>query len=85
MRKTETLTAYRCKFDYLRRNNPLLEEQRDSIKSGQLPQYTLSDFINDYVASTSKLAIGVNSDRAIQLSSSDWKQDSIHDGTIRWA
>lgn len=85
MGKTETLTAYKCKFDYLRRNNPLIEEQREAIKTGQLPRYTLSDFINDYVASASRLAVGENSDRAIQFSSTDWRQENIRDGAIRWA
>lgn len=35
MTKVETLTAYSCKFSYLQRNNPLIEEQREAIKEGK--------------------------------------------------
>lgn len=31
MTKVDTLTAYRCEFSYLQRNNPLIEEQREEI------------------------------------------------------
>ena len=48
MTKVETLTAYSCKFSYLQRNNPLIEEQREAIKEGKKPEYTFSDFIDDY-------------------------------------
>ena len=44
MTKVETLTAYSCKFSYLQRNNPLIEEQREAIKEGKKPEYTFSDF-----------------------------------------
>lgn len=43
MTKVETLTAYSCKFSYLQRNNPLIEEQREAIKEGKKPEYTFSD------------------------------------------
>lgn len=33
MARIETLTAYKCKFSYLKRNNPLIEEQREAIQS----------------------------------------------------
>jgi len=33
MAMIETLTAYKCKFSYLKRNNPLIEEQREAIQS----------------------------------------------------
>ena len=69
MAKIETLTAYTCKFSYLQRNNPLLEEQRDLIKEGKKPEYTFSDFIKEYRKYTENLAIGDNTDRAIALSS----------------
>lgn len=48
MAKIETLTAYKCKFSYLQRNNPLLEKQREAIKEGKDPEYSFSDFIDVY-------------------------------------
>ncbi|MGN1480645.1 hypothetical protein [Porcipelethomonas sp.] len=68
MARIETLTAYKCKFSYLHRNNPLIEEQRKAIKSGEDPKYSFSDFINTYQIYTENLAIGKNADRAISLS-----------------
>lgn len=68
MARIETLTAYKCKFSYLQRNNPLIEEQREAIKAGEDPEYTFSDFINTYQTYTENLAIGENTDRAIILS-----------------
>lgn len=67
MAKTETLTAYECKFNYLQRNNPLIEEQREAIKEGKKPEYKFSDFIERYKKYTKNLAIGENADRAILL------------------
>ncbi len=67
MTKVETLTAYICKFHYLQRNNPLIEEQRAAIKEGKNPEYTFSDFIENYKEYTENLAIGENTDRAIIL------------------
>lgn len=69
MAKIETLTAYKCKFSYLKRNNPLIEKQREEIKAGKEPDYSFSNFITTYQAFTRGLAIGENSDRAIILSS----------------
>lgn len=80
MAKIETLTAYKCKFCYLQRNNPLIEEQRDAIKAGEEPDYTFSDFIDIYKTYTENLAIGENTDRAIFLSAekvSIWENDNI--------
>lgn len=76
MARIETLTAYKCKFSYLERNNPLIEEQREAIKAGEKPEYSFSDFIDDYQKYTTNLAIGVNSDRAIILS-----EDKIYKNT----
>ena len=67
MAKIETLTAYKCKFSYLQRNNPLLEKQREAIKEGKDPEYSFSDFIDVYQTYTKNLAIGENTDRAIIL------------------
>ncbi|WP_026491442.1 hypothetical protein [Butyrivibrio sp. XPD2002] len=67
MARIETLTAYKCRFSYLQRNNPLIEEQREAIRKGEEPNYSFSDFIETYKEYTSNLAIGENSDRAIAL------------------
>lgn len=67
MAKIETLTAYKCKFSYLKRNNPLFEELREVIEAGKEPEYSFSDFIIAYQSYTKNLAIGQNTDRAIIL------------------
>jgi len=64
----ETLTAYKCKFCYLQRNNPLIKEQREAIKTGEKPDYSFSNFVDEYQKFTANLAIGENADRAIILS-----------------
>jgi hypothetical protein len=81
MAKVETLTAYKCKFSYLQRNNPLIAEQREAIKAGEAPHYTFSDFLDDYIELSSKLAIGENADRAIFLVSEKSKTENIGDVT----
>ncbi len=45
MARTDTLTAYICKFSYMERNNPLINEQREAIREGKAPQYSFSDFL----------------------------------------
>lgn len=67
MAKVESLSAYKCTFSYLLRNNPLKEELHDKIKSGISPEYSFTEFIDDFSRYTSSLAIGENSDRAILL------------------
>ena len=57
MSKIETLTAYKCAFSYLQRNNPLKEELKNKIKDGELPDYTFSNFVDDYSKFTSDLAV----------------------------
>lgn len=38
MSRIDTLTAYSCKFSYMQRNNPMIEEQREAMERGtQLP------------------------------------------------
>ena len=69
MARIETLTAYKCNFSYLLRNNPLYEIQRTAIKAGEDPHYSFADFVSAYKTYTENLAIGENSDRAIILSS----------------
>lgn len=78
MARTETLTAYKCKFSYLQRNNPLIAEYRDAIKAGETPVYTFSDFLADYIEVSSKLAIGENADRAIFLAPEKLSTEDIN-------
>lgn len=68
MARVDTLTAYKCKFRYMQRNNPLIEEQREEIKSGNEPTLTFEDFISLYSENSDEILIGKNSDRAIGLS-----------------
>lgn len=68
MARVDTLTAYKCKFRYMQRNNPLIEEQREEIKSVNEPTLTFEDFISLYSENSDKILIGKNSDRAIGLS-----------------
>ena len=68
MSRVDTLTAYKCRFNYLQRNNPLFEKQKEEIKAGKNPEYSFSDFICTYLTYTENLAIGENADRAIILS-----------------
>lgn len=48
MARIDTLTAYKLQFNYMQRNNPLIDEQRDAIKAGKSPEYTFSNFVDDY-------------------------------------
>lgn len=68
MARVDTLTAYKCKFRYMQRNNPLIDEQREEIKSGNEPSLTFEDFIPLYSETSGEILIGKNSDRAIGLS-----------------
>lgn len=68
MARIDTLTAYKCRFRYMQRNNPLLEDQREEIKSGNEPQFRFEDLISHYIINSDKLLIGKNSGKAISLS-----------------
>lgn len=73
MARIETLTAYKCSFSYLQRNNPLKEELKDKIKAELLPDYTFDNFIDDFCKFTSSLVIGKVTERAILL-----PEENIH-------
>lgn len=77
MARVDTLTAYKCKFRYMQRNNPLIEEQREEIKSGNEPTLTFEDFISLYSENSDKILIGKNSDRAIGLSKQRYLQELL--------
>lgn len=68
----DTLTAYKCSFRFLQRNNPLIGEQRNAIKDDKKPDYSFFEFLNDYTEYTKDIAVGESSHRAISLS-----QDNI--------
>ena len=84
MAKIETLTAYRCEFSYMERNNPFIEEHRDAIREGRQPEYSFSNFIEDYTQSTSRMAVGEGSDRGIMLDCSNVENHQIDDNLQRW-
>ncbi len=65
MAKIDTLTAYKCSFKYLQRNNPLKDELKDKLKDEVPPDYAFEAFINDFCEFTESLAIGEVSERAI--------------------
>lgn len=67
MARVDTLTAYHCKFSYLRRNNPLIEEQREDINLGEPPEFSFKDFISLYCEKAVDILVGKNTDRAISL------------------
>lgn len=67
----DTLTAYKCTFNYLQRNNPLIDIQREAIKENEKPKYSFSEFIDVYIEYTKDLAIGESTKKAISLSDSN--------------
>lgn len=68
MLQTHSLTAYRCNFSYMERNNPIeTDEMNEAIKNGDKPDYSLCSFISDYIDTASSLAEGQNANRAILL------------------
>lgn len=77
MSRVETLTAYRCKFSYMQRNNPLIDEYREDIKLGKQPEFTFDDFISLYIENSNDLLIGKNSDRAIELTNDRISEDTF--------
>ena len=74
MARVETLSAYRCTFSYLQRNNPLKKELQEKIEADVPPEYTFADFIKDFCKATSSLAKGEVTERAIML-----PEENIHD------
>ena len=84
MARIETLSAYKCKFSYLQRNNPLKEELHDKIKAGIPPEYTFSDFIDDFCKYTSLLAVGKSTERAISLPKENIHQRPNENEVTRW-
>ena len=83
MARVDTLTAYYCKFSYLQRNNPLIEEQREDIKLGKAPSFSFGDFIDLYCENAGSMLIGKNTDRAISLSNESITVRSLH-GISSW-
>lgn len=84
MARIETLSAYKCVFKYLKRNNPLKEELQDKIKENISPEYTFADFIEDFCKYTSILAIGEVTERAIFLPEENIYQTSSENNVKKW-
>lgn len=84
MAKIETLSAYKCTFSYLQRNNPLKKELHDKIKADVPPEYTFSNFIDDFCTFTSSLAIGKTTERAILLPEENIYQIPSENGIKKW-
>lgn len=84
MAKIETLSAYKCTFSYLQRNNPLQEELHDKIKADVPPDYTFADFIDDFCSFTSSLAVGKITERAILLPKENIYQLPSENGVKKW-
>lgn len=82
MKKSECLTAYTCKFRYLKRNNPMIEEQRDFIKAGESPEFSFSNFVDLYIEYTRDIAIGEGSDRAISMPEESVEFDEYDNNAI---
>ena len=67
MKNIDTLTAYKCKFRYLKRNNPLRTIHSADIKAGKQPEFSFSDFIRIYQEYAKDMAIDNGTGRAIIL------------------
>lgn len=84
MAKIETLTAYRCTFSYIQRNNPLKEELKDKIAEGLPPEYTFANFIEDFSKFTASLAVGKSTERAILLPEDNIYPRKAEKGVNKW-
>lgn len=84
MSRIETLTAYKCTFKYLQRNNPLKEKLKNKIKAETLPEYTFGDFITDFSQYTSSLVVGKVTERASILPEENVFPRKKQDETKRW-
>lgn len=84
MAKIETLSAYKCTFSYLQRNNPLKEELHDKIKADVPPDYTFADFIDDFCNFTSSMAVGKITEKAILLPKENIYQLPSENGVKKW-
>lgn len=84
MSKVETLTAYKCSFKYLQKNNPLKEELKDKLKDETPPEYTFDEFINDFCEFTESLVIGEVSERAILLPKENIFIREPENGIFKW-
>lgn len=84
MARNETLTAYRCTFSYMQRNNPLKEELKDKIKVKLPPEYNFNHFITDFSKFTSSLAVGKITERAILLPEENIYPLKSENGVKKW-
>ncbi len=84
MARTETLTAYKCSFTYLKRNNPLKEEVKELIKAETPPDYAWDSFVSDFCEYTASLVVGKITERAILLPDENIHQRESSDGINKW-
>jgi|GEM_PF-250073 len=62
-----TLTAYKCYFKYMERNNPLKDELSEAIKNEEAPNLSVEDFFAEYISKGNKFLYGENVDRVVRL------------------
>lgn len=84
MARSEVLTAYKCTFQYLQRNNPLKEELKEIMKAEMPPEYTFDDFIKDFSEYTASMVIGKATERAILLPEENVYLRKSRDQIRRW-
>lgn len=84
MARIETLTAYKCSFTYLKRNNPLKEEVKELIKAETPPDYDWNSFVSDFCEYTASLVVGKITERAILLPAENIHQRESSDGLNKW-
>ena len=78
-----SLTAYKCEFSYMARNNPIdTAEMKEAIKNGEKPNYSLSEFISDYIYIEPSLPIKENAERVIKLTQVA-SEKTLHNGVKR--
>lgn len=84
MARIETLSAYRCTFSYLQRNNPLKEKLREKIKADVPPEYTFENFIDDFCQWSSSLSKGKVTEKAIMLPKENIHLLSDEESVKKW-
>ena len=84
MSKVETLTAYSCSLSFLRRNNPKIEEQSEKIKNNEMPEYTIDEFVNDYVNYAEGMINAESIERSIMVKKENVIRENIDENITRW-
>lgn len=66
-KEIHTLTAYKCYFKFMERNNPLKDEFSEAIKNEEAPDLSVEDFFAEYISKGHKFLYGENVDRVVRL------------------